>query len=75
MSLTMEVNGQKVTLDDETVKKFEALPPKKLKINWTPEMDALLLKYWKIKNGRDVGRLLGYSETSCRRRYDELTKE
>ena len=74
MSIEVEVNGEAVTIDDETVKKFDALPNRTKLIRWTPEMDAILLKWWKVKQRRAVAAIFDCSETSCQRRYEELTK-
>lgn len=42
---------------------------------WTPEIDRLLLQFWPIKYKADVARIMGFSETTCRARYRELSGE
>lgn len=55
---------------------LDALPAKKRpgwSHPWTPEEDAALLKYWRIKKQADVARVLGLSVSACLKRYEELT--
>lgn len=40
---------------------------------FTPEMDTILLEYWPKKNKSELAKVLGFSDTTIRRRYRELT--
>lgn len=42
---------------------------------FTEEKDKKLLKYWPVKNHREVASLLGVSHTTALRRYRDLKKE
>jgi hypothetical protein len=57
---------------------LESLPDRGnvgLKINWTPELDAALLKYWPAKRHDQVAKILGMCQTSCNARYRLLTEQ
>lgn len=74
MSIKLEINGKLITIDDDTVKKIEALSPFKGTF-WTPEKDAIIMKYWNVKEHKALAEdILGTSETSARRRYRKLTR-
>jgi len=65
-----------VTIDADLLADLEAMPVKKqqgIKYEWTEERDAILLKYWKIRNHRDVVKVLGCSVNTALDRYRELT--
>ncbi len=56
---------------------LEALPDRTLKgikIIWSQELDAALLKYWPVKRHDQVSKILGLSQTSCIARYRQLTE-
>jgi len=56
---------------------LEALPDKcntGTRINWTPELDAALLKYWPVKRHDQIAKILGICQTSCVARYRQLTE-
>lgn len=38
-----------------------------------PEVDAILLEYWPKKNKTELAKMLGFSDTTLRKRYRELT--
>ena len=42
---------------------------------WSAEEDAILLKYWKVKNKSQLSKVIGVSETTARERYLKLTKD
>jgi hypothetical protein len=57
---------------------LEALPDKGnigTKINWTPELDAALLKYWPVKNHEQIAKILGMCQGTCKARYRQLTEQ
>ena len=41
---------------------------------FTPEQDAALMKYWKVKRQSDVARIIGFCTNVCARRYNELVE-
>ena len=62
-----------VEIDQDIIDRFEALEePKQVTGWWTPEREALLMKYWPIKRHAEVAKLLGKSDTTCRRKYEQL---
>ncbi len=65
-----------VVLDEETIKKFDALRSNKYLRQriLTPEEDAILLKYWPIKDKRTLAKAMKMAVGTCRRRYKELTE-
>jgi len=57
---------------------LEALPDKGnigTKINWTPELDAALLKYWPVKNHEQIAKILGMCQGTCNARYRQLMEQ
>jgi len=68
----------KVEIDEETLKRFEALPQagqyREGKV-WNPQEDALLLRYWPIKRHKEVADLLGVCTNTALKRYRQLTRE
>lgn len=67
-----------VTIDPELEALFDALPESKGGTPgrvFTPEEDALLLKYWPIKNKEQMAKLLQCHPNTARKRYKELTEE
>lgn len=64
-----------VDIDPRMLEELDALPDSRgvLRHEWTPEQDAVLLKYWTVKRQVDVARVLGMCTNSCRDRYRELT--
>lgn len=63
-----------INIDSDIIAKFESLPEKQNQGSWTPEKDALLLKYWPIKKCDEVANLFGKSVTACRDRYTKLSR-
>lgn len=65
-----------ILISEEMLKQFEALPDVEIgkHFEWTPEKEALLLKYWKVKRQSDVCKLLGVTENPARKKYRELTE-
>jgi hypothetical protein len=63
-----------VSMDAETLRRLEELPDahSTRKREFTVEEDAVILKYWPVKNKDDVSRILGLSENTVRNRYKEL---
>lgn len=69
-------NVDTVEIPAEWLDQLEALEPTKPGnpgIIWTPEMDAVLLKYWPVKRQPDVAEILGVCVGVCRNRYRYLT--
>lgn len=66
----------KVEISEELIHKLEALTDKTgpSGFPWTPEKDAALLRYWKLKRQDDVAKVLGCSANTARFRYRELTR-
>ena len=62
-----------IEIDESLIAQFEALPGAAPQKEFTPEKDALLLKYWPIKNHAEVAKLMGYSTNTCLKRYRELS--
>jgi DNA-directed RNA polymerase specialized sigma24 family protein len=63
-----------VVMDLDTIRKIEALPERKfLAHRFTPEEDDVILRYWKIKNQREMARLMGLGLTTLKKRYKKLT--
>lgn len=65
-----------VTIDPELEALFEALPDggRHYGRHWTPEEDALLLKYWPIKNKVAMAKLLKVNRNTALERYRKLTE-
>ena len=61
-------------IDPARIKSFEQLPARSRYsgIEWTKEQDALLLKYWPIKDKQAVARALGVGVKTVRKRYRQL---
>jgi hypothetical protein len=62
-------------MDEETLRKLEALPDRKMGVParvWTQTEDAALLKHWLRAKQEDVSKLLGVAETTARDRYRYL---
>lgn len=55
---------------------FDGLPPKGPKDRWTPEADAVVLKYWPIKNHAAVTKLFSerFFHVGQRTLYDRYQK-
>ena len=76
----MEIQDRisKVEIDAELLKRFEDLPDSRrggAYIEWTPQMDELLKRFWKIKKHDQVVALLGVSIPTASNRYDFLMEE
>lgn len=78
MSRTDEAPGtaiEQVKIPPELLEKIEALPDAHVgnqpKV-WTPEEDAIILRYWKQKRKADLAEILCVNEKLLRRRYREL---
>lgn len=70
-------SGVTVEVDADLVKRFEELPPgsdSRVGHQWTDEEDALLLKYWPVKNHQEIARILNVSATTALKRYRKLTR-
>ena len=73
----VELKGMReIIISDELLQQLEALPkavsgkPKSL---FTPEEDAILLKYWGVKRQVDICKIIGKCVNACRDRYLVLT--
>ena len=44
------------------------------KYQFTEQQDEALLKYWPVKNHKEVARVLGMCANTARERYNELTR-
>jgi hypothetical protein len=65
-----------VAIDADLLAALERAPDKKnqgLKYEWTPEKDAILLKYWETRLHRDVCRVLRCSVNTAIDRFRLLT--
>ena len=65
-----------IAINPATLARFEALPDNSLGVRrrvWTPEEDAILVKYWPSKNKESVAKALGVDTNTARRHYRELT--
>lgn len=54
---------------------INALPPPSkygYGITWTPEMQDVLLKYWRIRDQHGIAKILGVSHSTAKRKYREL---
>lgn len=69
---------ESVNIPQDLMEKFEALPQggssNKGK-EWTGEEDALLLRYWPVKNKEAVAKALGVHRNTAFKRYRELLEE
>ena len=56
---------KEIVISEELAKQLEALQDSKIgkHFEWTPEKDAILLKYWNIKKQSDVCNILGEQKT------------
>ena len=66
---------ESVEIDPELEEAFQALPPPSkygYGIPWTPQMEALLLKYWRIRDQEAVAKQLGVGHSTAKRKYREL---
>ena len=68
---------REIIISEEMTKQLEALPDADVgkHFEWTPEKDAILLKYWNVKRQSDICELLGITQNPARNRYRKLTKE
>lgn len=70
-------NPEEVEIRAEWFERLEALPVVQggnPGIQWTDEMDAVLLRYWNSgKKQRDIAAILNVSQGVCRDRYRKLT--
>lgn len=69
---------REIKITDELRRSLEELPDKKVGprcIQWTDEMNDILMKYWETKIQSDVARLLGVSSEVCRKQYRRLMRE
>ena len=68
---------KEIVISEELAKQLEALQDSKIgkHFEWTPEKDAILLKYWNIKKQSDVCNILGVTENPARKRYKRLTSD
>jgi len=66
-----------IEIDAEMFEKLESLEDTRMNIGfkWTPELEAVLLKYWPVKRKDDVAKIIGTYTQECRRKYRELTSE
>ena len=69
--LALRVN---VPVDPEKLAMLEALPYKRPRNEWTPEQDAILIRYWATREHLAVARIIGINPETCRKRYRELTE-
>ena len=54
---------------------INALPPPSkygYGITWTPEMQDVLLKYWRTRDQQGIAKILGVSHSTAKRKYREL---
>ena len=67
---------REIVISEEMTKQLEALPDTAVgkHFEWTPEKDAILLKYWNVKKQSDVCGILGVTENPARKRYKKLTE-
>ena len=42
---------------------------------WTAEQDEILRRYWTLKRHKDICKIIGYCEKTCRARYEKLMEE
>jgi len=73
----IQENVERVQIDPEVLKQFEGLPntSRGRVITWTPSMDELLRRFWKVKKGGEVAKLLKVSIPTCTRRYEIIMRE
>ena len=62
-----------INVDPELLKKIEQLSKGSNRNPWTPEKEALLLKYWPTKNHQDLAAVLGVHVNTALNKYKELT--
>ena len=76
MSNRKEIELPDIEIDAGLLAQFEDLPDTaRQTVKWTPQLDALLLKFWPIKNKEAVADAIGYCSYACRKRYKELTEK
>ena len=54
---------------------INALPPPSkygYGITWTPEMQDILLKYWRTRDQHGIAKILGVGHSTAKRKYREL---
>ena len=61
-----------IKISRDIIDAIEAIPDKRV---WTPEVDALLLKYGGVKPWGKLSKVLGYSHNACRERFLTLGGE
>jgi hypothetical protein len=70
--------SQPVRIDAESLlRAIENLPDTKygpVGFEWTPELDEMLVKFWKVKRQSELCKIIGCSPNTARNRYRELTK-
>jgi hypothetical protein len=66
-----------VKIDAESLlRAIESLPDSRQGpsgFEWTPELDEMLVKFWKIKRQSELCKIIGCSPNTARNRYRDLT--
>jgi hypothetical protein len=66
-----------VEIPEYLIAELEVLPNAQngqRKKQWSPENDAILLKYWGVKIQTDIASIIGLNVSTCRSRYRYLMK-
>jgi hypothetical protein len=64
-----------IEITSELEKAINALPPPSkygYGIIWTPEMEDLLLKYWRVRDQQGIAKILGVGHSTAKKKYREL---
>ena len=66
---------ESIEITSEIEEAIDALPPPSkygYGITWTPKMEDLLLKYWRIRDQHGIAKILGVGHSTAKRKYREL---
>jgi hypothetical protein len=65
-----------VKIDSESLlRAIESLPDSRqgpAGFEWTPELDEMLVKFWKVKRQSELCKIIGCSPNTARNRYRDL---
>lgn len=65
-----------VDIPADVLSQLEELPDRRngsAPVPFTPEQDAILLRYWPRKPQEAVAKIIGFGVRKCKARYKELT--
>lgn len=65
----------RVEISEELLKQLEQVADVPKRVQFSPEIDAAILKYYDKKQKEELAKVLGLSRDAMRKRYKDLIKE